>query len=958
VDDTKHLGPTKNIGVRGHCTIRRRGTQHRPSVLDAKVKMSHRLAIADLVATAPGDAAARDGRPRMSFAALRIGVITILAAAVTAVAISLWRDRGEDIDGGVKESHNLAVVLSAQIEKSLQVIDNRLRGIQRRIAEMDATASLDMVRSRAFHDMLVDRLYSLPQRTNILVIDANGRFATTTAAWPTPAIDVADRDYFRELATHDDDRLVISPPVVSRLSNDSVIVVARRIGRPGELFRGIVVISVNTSHFHDTYVHLATLPEQTFSLLRQDGTFLLRQPDVRDRAGVRIPESWRFQAVVAKGGGSLRAEGIFDPVVRWIAVHPLTDFPLIVTVAVPEDTLLKHWRANALMAAAGTLILLVSALVLLVLMGRQFRQLDDSRASLAEKTRALERERAQFSVTLENMSQGIAMFDRDAVMVVCNRRYLQLHSIPEDEWPAIQGLRDVILHSQDRFVRPLDVDTEIAEVVAAVAQGYSHTREIRALDDRILTIKIDAMAAGGWVATVDDITAQRADEHKIRQLAHHDLLTGVANRPRFLERIGEARERLWLAGEPFNVMMLDLDHFKTINDSLGHPAGDALLKEMAHRLSCMLRESDVLARLGGDEFAIVQVAPRNLDSGGDDAAMMREAAAALANRIIDVVREPFDVFGQQMVVGASIGVARAPRDGREPEELMKRADLALYRAKSEGRNGYAFFEPEMAEAASERQRLEADLRAGLAAGQFELYFQPQVDVATRSLCGMEALVRWHHPTQGLIAPDRFISLAEDTGLIGALGEWIMEAGCREAVKWPAHVKIAINVSPVQFRKSSLFDLILCALIDSGLPPERLEIEITERVLLANDTAYLSTLHQLKNIGVAVALDDFGTGYSSLSYLTMFPFDKIKIDQSFTRQALERADCAAITAAIINLGRTLDVVTLAEGVETERQFEVLHAAGLDQAQGYLFGRPMPASEIRFDEAEAPRVVPAA
>jgi diguanylate cyclase (GGDEF)-like protein len=928
-------------------------TRHETKRIMSQRSTKASLVVGDADSDTPGHE-----RPRLRGSLLWIGFAVILAAAVGAVALSLWHDREEAIADGVKESRNLAVVLGGQIERSLQAVDNRLRGLQRRIDEFDSSPSLDGLRAEPFRDLLRERLRSLPQTSHIVVVDEKGRFVVATTDGPTPITNVADRDYFKELAANDDDRLVFSQPMLSRVSGDSVVVLARRIDLPGEPFRGIIFISMKTSHFRDMYDSLATLPQQTFSLLRDDGTFMLRQPDVEDRAGTRIRTEKPFLDIVAKGGGSFRGQGIFDPIVRWIAIHPLAGYPLIVTVAVPEEVLLQHWRANALLTAAGTLVLFVCAFVLLVVMMRQMKRLDASRASLTEQAQVLAHERRQFSTALENMSQGLAMFDRDANLIVANRHFFAMHSIPAEQAPAIRGLRDVLVHSRERHGFPADVDAEIAEVIASVARGESHSRELHADDGRTIVARIDAMADGGWVATLDDVTTQRADEKKIRQLAHHDLLTGIANRPRFLERIAEAREKLWRAGRPFNVMMLDLDHFKTINDSLGHPAGDALLKEMANRLACSLRDTDVLARLGGDEFAIVQMAPRNLDPGRDEAKIMRQSGIALATRIIETVSEPYEIDGQAMVVSVSIGIAMAPQDGKEPDELMKRADLALYRAKSQGRNGYAFFEPEMAEAARERQQLEADLRAGLDRGEFELYYQPQVDVATRRLCGMEALVRWHHPDHGLIAPDRFISLAEDTGLIVRLGEWIMETACRTAAAWPADVKIAINVSPVQFRKSNLLDLVTGALIGGGLAPERLEIEITERLLLADDSNYLTTLHLLKGLGVGIALDDFGTGYSSLGYLTTFPFDKIKIDQSFIRQALDRPECAAITAAIVNLGRSLDMISVAEGVETEQQFALLRAAGAQQAQGYLFGRPAPAGEILFGALDATRTLPAA
>jgi predicted signal transduction protein with EAL and GGDEF domain len=345
----------------------------------------------------------------------------------------------------------------------------------------------------------------------------------------------------------------------------------------------------------------------------------------------------------------------------------------------------------------------------------------------------------------------------------------------------------------------------------------------------------------------------------------------------------------------------------------------------------------VLARLGGDEFAIIQT----------DETDQREAATALANRLIEIITEPYDIDGNNVTVGTSIGIALAPADGVDPTELLKRADMALYRAKSEGRNGYCFFDPQMTTDADARHRLENDLRGAILRDEVVIHYQPIIDVNTRKPSGMEALVRWCHPTKGVIFPDQFIPLAEDTGLIVLLGERVLQKACADAATWPSHIKVAVNLSPVQFRKGKVLDVILCALVESGLPPERLELEITETVLLDNGADHLAILHQLKNLGVSMALDDFGTGYSSLSYLTMFPFDKIKIDKSFTQNLTKRADYAAIVSSVLNLAGSLDVATVAEGVETEQQFELLRSTGVNFVQGHLFGRPRPASEVDFN-----------
>ena len=531
----------------------------------------------------------------------------------------------------------------------------------------------------------------------------------------------------------------------------------------------------------------------------------------------------------------------------------------------------------------------------------------------------LERANMRFDAALNNMSQGLCMLDAQRRILVANIRFGEIYGLDPEQIAAGRGAPEML--NDEGAADPADALT--------LANG------------RTVAIVRHRLPDGSVLTTHEDITERRQNEAKIAYMAHHDLLTGLPNRTLFLEKIAGAGGRLRRRNESFAVLMLDLDRFKEVNDSLGHPAGDALLKEMAQRLRSTLRETDVLARLGGDEFAILQCGEPNL----------REAAIVLAVRIIQVVSHPFELDGNRVCVGTSIGIAIAPQDGTDADELLKKADLALYRTKAEGRNGYNFFNEQMTAQADERHRLEREMREALARQEFELYYQPMVDTMTREPCGAEALVRWQHPDRGLIAPDRFISLAEDTGLILDLGAWILHKACSDAAAWPVNTKVAVNLSPVQFRRGDLFDLVLCALVDAGLPPERLEIEITESVLLENEASYRVVLQQLRNLGISIVLDDFGTGFSSLGYIAKFPVDKIKIDKSFTQGLLERVDCAAIVASVLTLARGLDIATTAEGVETEEQFEMLQAAGVNRAQGYLFGRPCPASQLAFaDEAE--------
>ncbi len=447
------------------------------------------------------------------------------------------------------------------------------------------------------------------------------------------------------------------------------------------------------------------------------------------------------------------------------------------------------------------------------------------------------------------------------------------------------------------------------------------------------------MPDGGWVATHEDVTASKRDEARISYMAHHDVLTGLASRSYFTEKIEQARASLESSGRPFGLLMLDLDRFKAVNDSRGHAAGDALLKEVARRLRSVTSGDDVVARLGGDEFAIITFG----------AAMAKQqlrhaAVTALARQIIALINEPFLIEGHSAFVGGSIGIALAPEDGSETEELMRKADLALYKSKSEGRNVFTLFDARMTAETSELHKLENEMRAGLSRSEFEVHYQPIVDARSARVVGAEALVRWRHPEHGLVAPARFIPLAESTGLVVAIGEFVLHRACRDALGWPADIKVAVNLSAVQFRKTNLFDVIMGALNDSGLPAARLEVEVTESVLLENESDCAALLHRLKKIGISVALDDFGTGYSSLSYLKQFPFDKIKIDRSFTADVADDAGSMAIVSAIIGLSRGMNMITTAEGIETERQFEIMRAAGVTLAQGYLFGRPCPIGEF--------------
>jgi diguanylate cyclase (GGDEF)-like protein len=543
----------------------------------------------------------------------------------------------------------------------------------------------------------------------------------------------------------------------------------------------------------------------------------------------------------------------------------------------------------------------------------------------------LHRQKVLLDSAIGNMSQGLCMFDAEGRILLFNERYSEM--MDRNDMP-LQGrlLIDVLQDQKSIGKWDGDPDEFFNMVVAAAKAGESLTRVV-SRNGRSIRVVDQPKKGGGWVATFEDITEWQLAQEQITHMARHDALTNLPNRTLFREQLEKAL-RLAKRSDQLAVFCLDLDHFKEINDSLGHPIGDALLKAVALRLGECVTEHDTVARLGGDEFAIVQFC-----SDCDPSAV-----SLLASHIVEKIAAPFDIGGHQLVVGVSIGISLAPEDGKNPDELLKKADLALYRAKADGRATYRYFETGMDARAQARRILELDLRAALHRDEFEVYYQPIRDVASDSVVAFEALVRWNHSLRGMIAPVNFIPLAEETGLIIPLGDWVLRQACIDAAGWPADITVAVNLSPVQFKNPNLVSSVKAALQASGLPADRLELEITESVLLQNSEVTLAVLHELRGFGVRISLDDFGTGYSSLSYLRSFPFDKIKIDRSFVSELATRDDSMAIVRAVTGLGKSLGIVTTAEGVETEAQFDLLRREGCTQAQGYLFSKPRPAAEV--------------
>jgi diguanylate cyclase (GGDEF)-like protein/PAS domain S-box-containing protein len=1005
----------------------------------------------------------------------------LISGAVVAIGLTVWGFRTDAMDDAVNDANNIATLLAEQTARSVQSIDFALTELRDRFTPLPFEGVQELDRrlgGRDSHELLKERAARLPYAAVMTVIGRDGRLVSSSRNWPVESIDASDRDFFRFLKATPESGIYVSAPVASRGTGAQTIFFAKRLaGADG--FAGVVVVGVELTYFHHVYDSVRSLRGKTFLLLRQDGTILVRYPDAVDRTGHMIPLGSPWHQTVARGGGSYRSPGWFDGIKRLVAVRPMPGYPLVVDVAIAEDTALATWERRALLIGIGTLLAVCCSIWLVRRLAQQLRLLIDSESSLADretkiaqKSRELEQVNGRLDSAVNNMSQGLLLFDAAERIVVTNRRYIDMYGLSPDVVKAGCSFRDLIAHRKATGTFSGDIEGYRASLMRDLATGEPSELIVETADGRSIRIVNQPLPDGGWVAThedvterqrlvaeqrrleqqrerdrefldtiinttpmpiivkeldngqyilvnqaavdyigvprerlvgktthevwpkdaadvivardrdlsrsdgqlcveeehaldspgkglrvvtskrtvildgkgqpqylltvIEDITERKHSEAQIVHMAHHDLLTALPNRAFLMQKMEEAGARLRRWGEPFTVLILDLDRFKIVNDSLGHPAGDALLKQTASRLRSALRETDVLARLGGDEFAIIQIGEPN----------QPQAAAALAERIVEIIRSPYVIEGNEMTIGTSIGIAMAPEDGGEPNELIKKADLALYRTKSQGRNAYRFFDAQMTQEVDARHQLENDLRGAIAREELDLFYQPIIDIKSGKVFGAEALARWRHPQRGLVPPDQFIPLAEETGLIAPIGEWVLQRACADAARWPGETRVAVNLSALQFRRSNLFDVILCALIESGLSPQRLELEITESILLESDADPLTVIRRLKNIGVSIALDDFGTGYSSLSYLTKFPFDKIKIDKSFTQNLTKRAECAAIISSVRALGVGLNMLTVAEGVETEQQLGVLRAAGVDLAQGYLFGRPCPVSELRF------------
>jgi diguanylate cyclase (GGDEF)-like protein len=869
------------------------------------------------------------------------GVLLIAAIVVgTAVMVDNFRERA--LNSTERELENTVLLLTRHFDQQLEDAEVIQNSLVEYVFTAGITTPEDFRRRMSgedLHLMLKAKLSALSYVGAVNLFDSDGKLINASGVWPVPDVSVADRAYFKVFTSGPQSPTVLIEPVYARVTGAWTTIIARKVtGTDGE-FLGSISRGVEPAHFEKFFASLALGDGAAISMFDQNGTLLARHPHNDALVGRSFKGGALLELVAPPrpDHGTMRVKSPIDGENRVGAVRRLSKFPITVIATTSVSAALADWGAQTrFLIGIGTLAALVVASILYLVVRQISRQHRHSQARLA-----LEKQRLDTAVN--NMTQGLLFFDASHRLVICNQRYVDMFGVSREVIKPGCSFRELLAHRKQTGTFAGDVDEYCEAILHNMAEGNVFQRVLESSDDRSIQVTYQPLPDGGWVTTLEDFTERRRSDERIAHLAHYDALTDLPNRMLFRDQLERELRKIERGGQ-LAVLYIDIDEFKSVNDSLGHPIGDELLKMVASRLSSCVRQTDFVARLGGDEFAVVQ-------TGVKDATDVTNLVA----RIYRAIRSPYECLGHQLVTDASIGIALAPQDGTDLDELLKNADLAMYRAKSDGRRTWRFFEKDMDARVKARRALEVDLRQAVVDGGFEIEYQPVVDLRSGAVSGCEALLRWRHPERGMVSPAEFIPVAEEIGLITQLGEWVLEQACLEAVTWPGNIRLAVNVSPIQFRSHTLALHVAGALASSGLPANRLELEITEAVLIRDDEAALAILHQLRAVGVRIALDDFGTGYSSLSYLQRFPFDKIKIDRCFVTDIAGPDGSSSIVQAVVNIATARNMTTTAEGVETRQQMELLRALGCTEMQGYLFSAAKPAAEVRRMLASPGRAV---
>ena len=855
----------------------------------------------------------------LSSTVLGVLMIVMLWGGIAAKYID---NRAADDLSARRDLRNFTLLFEENVLRSIGEMDKALLYLRRMIET--TKGPLDFPAFVGTSDVLSDLI------VQVAIIDDRGIMrASNVGPQPAPATDLSDREHFRFHVGRTTDELFISKPLIGRASGKWSVQLTRRFLKADKTFGGVVVASFNPEHFAKFYGRIDLGFAAAFAVVGTDG--IVRATGGSSASNVALGDNLSGSALMARLATERSAvfvdAGLTADDSQLVAARKVGGHPLLVSVRVMEKLIYEEsWANLKLMICAG--------FVLSLMIGAATWLARKAELEVQRNARALQ-------LTLEHMGQGIMMVMPDLSIPVMNQKCVELLDLPSS-FAANPPRFDALINFQEQ--RGEFADANLPEHISPL-EFYGPTNVSGQFDlyerlrpsGMVLEVRSAKLADGGFVRTFLDITRRRQAQTQVTRLASEDVLTGLANRRVFSEALDMHAA---LLAEPANeqvssfaILCLDLDRFKVVNDTQGHAIGDKLLQAVARRMQQSLRSTDLVARLGGDEFAVLLTH-----------ANREPTADIVAERLVETLSRPYDIDGHQILIGASIGIAMGPADGGSSNDLMIAADLALYAAKAAGRGTYRFFAEEMNEEIKGRQKIETDLREAVANEALELYYQPIINLATNTVSGFEALARWTHPTLGPIPPDKFIPIAEDSGLILPLGEWALREACRQAALWPSEIKIAVNLSPLQFANTGLATMVERILRETGLSPQRLELEITEGLLMRNTESTITILHRLREIGLRIAMDDFGTGYSSLSYLQSFPFDRIKVDRSFVSQLSTTTTAATVVRAVVEIAASRGMETTAEGVETEDQRQQLAALGCDQAQGYLLGRPVPIAQV--------------
>ena len=849
---------------------------------------------------------------RRGSALLGLIIVAILWAGV---GLMFHRDLQQDYASVVQRNENYALLFQENVLRSIGEIDKTLLYLRRRVEALkDTTDYQKIVESADVHSDII---------VQVAITDSKGiAHASNAVKELAKPIDISDREHFKFQVNNTSDTLFISKPVVGRASRKWSVQLTRRFLNKDGTFGGVVVASMDPAYFTSFYDQVNLGADTSVAMIGSDGV-------VRSEGGGAIAQLALGQNLSSTDLFE-RLQNISDATFveprstaedsLVVSARQVSGYPLWVTVSTKERQIYQSawsslWR-NVLIAV------FLTTLVLLAL-----------EKILRAEARA-EQKAKQLQLTLEHIGQGIMLVTQDRKIPIINQRCAELLLLPRNVIDTPPLLDELIKYEVGNDVSEMWSDDRVAtdnDGVGAQDRQKISTANFRRPDGAFIEVRKTRLPDGAFVQTFTDITKRQQAEAYITKLASEDPLTSLHNRRVFRAKMQEVCERP--SQERFAVLFMDMDQFKVVNDTLGHRTGDQLLIQVAKRLQSVLDESDVLARLGGDEFAILLPAIQSNDQ-----------VEVVARRIIDVVAKPFNVDQNVITTGISIGIAIGPDHGNSADALLVAADLALYSVKVGARGTYRIFEKRMNDDVNSRREIELQLRDALTNGGLDVHYQPIVDLRNYAITGFEALMRWPHPSKGMISPAKFIPVAEECGLIDALGRWILVEACNRAKQWPVDMKVSVNVSPIQLAKPDFVATVQSVLATTGLDPHRLVLECTETIFIEDSEKMLSTLHKLKQIGVQIALDDFGTGYSSLSYLRSFPFDIVKIDRSFVSDLDASTSSSVIVQAVILIAGSLGIRTVAEGIETEAQLTLLKLLGCNDVQGYLLGKPAPASEI--------------